>query len=512
MLNFFKDNNGRWRKYYKEIKSYFSLRFLLDSITPSDILDTVKEVTKKKDEEQVFKFILGCSLATGCLVGIPGDIGVGLFVAQAVEFAMAVQIARLVGLDFSEDNMFKLLGAAGITTAAIFIFFEKVLQVIFKFIAQLPIAAPASFVSTSVTTIFLGLFCYLSFLEIKNSGKKSLGIIPVMRISKNAYKFTCEISKSMVNLLFKDTPRLFNQIKENVKYWMKADLDIKKKYKGEMFFAGSMAYSLEGKDSKLQGPLGEMWLEAWRMSFTDKLESDASVEKIRELAESYSTDRMPGVENLVQSKFYEILESTYENMDGDKWSAELFTDPTHPATDVRFYNDATKQTYEVNYKLTDDTNYIEHHLAKYPDTPVITSPEVAEKMNNPLVSGGKYHPEEVKKLSDEKFNELLNSEYAEYDLHLQEGVATAGLIVLSLHLLPFFVRYKKGIIDKNQFVVAVKKFVPKVTEKTLNRIIMLTLMGPIFGWFLLARIILKLSTHESDRTENVKLLAYKPLV
>ena len=144
-FSYLQDKKARWRKYYKEIKSYFSLRFLLDSITPSDILDVVKKVTKKKDEEQVFKFILGCSIVTGCLVGIPGDIGVGLFVAQAVEFAMAVQIARLVGLDFSEDGVVKLLGAAGITTAAILIFFEKVLQVIFKFIAQLPIVAPASF-------------------------------------------------------------------------------------------------------------------------------------------------------------------------------------------------------------------------------------------------------------------------------------------------------------------------------------------------------------------------------
>ena len=41
-------------------------------------------------------------------------------------------------------------------------------------------------------------------------------------------------------------------------------------------------------------------------------------------------------------------------MDGDKWSAKLFEDPSHPATDVRFYNPVTKQTYEANYKLTDD--------------------------------------------------------------------------------------------------------------------------------------------------------------
>ena len=508
-FSYLQDKKAKWRKYYKEIKSYYSLRFLLDCITPSDVFVVIKNLTKKKDEEQIFKFVLGCSLVTGCLVAIPGDIGVGLLVAQAVEFAMAAQIARLVGLDYSEDSVFKLLGAVGITTAAILVFFEKVLHIFFKLIAQTGIAAPISFFATSITTIFLGMFCYLSFSEIKNSGKKKLGVISIIRISNNAFKFTYKISKSMKDLLFKDMPDLFNQIKANVKLWMNADLDFKKKIKGEIFFAGSMAYLLDGKSSNLQGPLSEMWLESWRMSFTNKLAPDASIDDIRILAESYSPNQMPGVENLVQSKFYEILESTYENMDADKWSAKLFTDPNHPATDVRFYNSETQQTYEVNYKLTDDTNYIEHHLAKYPDTPVITSPEVAEKMNNPLVSGGEYHPEEVIKLSDKNFKSLLDSEH---DLYLQEGAAAAGLIVLSLHLFPFFVTYAKGNIDRNQFETAVKKFVPEVTSKTLNRIIMLTLMGPIFGWFLLASFILKVSTHESDRTENIKQLVYKPLV
>ncbi len=503
------DKKAKWRKYYKDIKSYFSPRFLLDAITPSDILDTVKKVTKKKDEEQVFKFVLGCSIVTGCLVAFPGDIGVGLFVAQAVEFAMAAQIARLIGLNLSEDGLFKLLGAVGIAAGGILVLFEKALHILFKLLAQLPIALPLSFISTSVTTIFFGMFCYLSFSEIKNSGKKKLGFISIGRIINNASKFTYKISKSMINLLSKDMPGLFKQIKENVKLWMKADLDFKKKIKGEIFFAGSMAYLLEGKNEKLSGPLSEMWLDAWRMSYTDKLGSEATVDQIKEIAESYSNDQMPYVENLVQSKFYEILESTHENMDGDKWSAKLFTDPNHPGTDVRFYNSETKQTYEVNYKLTDDTNYIEHHLEKYPDKPVITSPEVAEKMNNPLVSGGKYYSEEVIKLSDKNFKSLLNSEH---DLYLQEGAATAGIIVLSLHLFPFFVAYSKGRINKNQFETAVKKFVPEITTKTLNRIIMLTLMGPIFGWFLLASFILKVSTHESDNTKKIKQLIYKPLV
>lgn len=508
MLDFIK-NREKWYKYYDDLKSFFSPRFLNDAIIPSEFFNSLKFVTKKRNEEQVFRFIIACSLTNGILVGIPGDLASGLLIVQALEFLMALHIARMVGLEFSKENTFKLIGAAGISAMAVLYAFKKVLDVIFKFVAQLPIAAPASFVSTTITTLFLGMFFYLSFYEIKQTGNKKLKFFSILRITKNASGFTYKIGKNILNLLFKDLPNLFGKIKENVKLFMQANVDFKKKIKGEIFFAASMAYLLEGKTKNFDGPISKMWLEAWRMSFTNKLSPNSSIEEIRDLAESYNSEQMAGVENLVQSKFYEILESTYENMDGDKWSAKLFKDPSHPATDVRFYNSDTKQTYEVNYKLTDNVNYIENHLDKYPDTPVITSPEVAEKMNNPLVSGGKYETDEVIKLSDEKFDALLESEH---DLYLQEGAAAAGVLILSVHLFPFFVAYSKGNINKEQFKSAVKKFVPEVTSKTLNRIIMLTLMGPIYGWFVLASFIMKTSSHENDNRDKVKYLFYKPLV
>ena len=46
----------------------------------------------------------------------------------------------------------------------------------------------------------------------------------------------------------------------------------------------------------------------------------------------------------------------------------------------------------------------------------------------------------------------------------------------------------------------------------VNRIIMLTLMGPIFGWFLLSSFLLNVSTHENDNQKDIKQLFYKPLV
>ena len=68
-----------------------------------------------------------------------------------------------------------------------------------------------------------------------------------------------------------------------------------------------MAYLLDGKTQSFDGPISQMWLDAWRMSYTNKLSPDASIEDIKNLAQQYQPEQMPGVENLVQSKFYEIL-------------------------------------------------------------------------------------------------------------------------------------------------------------------------------------------------------------
>ena len=243
----FLKNKEKWLKYYDDLKSFFSNRFLTDAIIPYDLINVASSIINKKSEEQIFRFIIGCSIVIGILVAIPGDIGVGLYVAQALEFTMAVNIARLVGLDFKKENVFKLLGVVGLSSLAVLYAFEKVLQVIFKLVSHLPAITPASFVSVVITNLFLGIFCYLAFTEIKNSGEKKLKISSVGKIATNASTFTYKIGKSLMTLLLEDMPGLFNQIKENVYSFIQLNIDYKKKVKGEVFFAASMAYLLDGR-------------------------------------------------------------------------------------------------------------------------------------------------------------------------------------------------------------------------------------------------------------------------
>ena len=89
---------------YNHFKSVISQIVTSQTIIPYDLINVASSIINKKSEEQIFRFIIGCSIVIGILVAIPGDIGVGLYVAQALEFTMAVNIARLVGLDFKKEN------------------------------------------------------------------------------------------------------------------------------------------------------------------------------------------------------------------------------------------------------------------------------------------------------------------------------------------------------------------------------------------------------------------------
>ena len=281
-------------------------------------------------------------------------------------------------------------------------------------------------------------------------------------------------------------------------------IHIKPKIKGEMFLAGSYAYLLSGNYDGLKGPFAQLWLEAWRLSHPTQLNDNATVEEIKELADSYDAEVFPKVVQNVNSKFYEVLETTHENADGDEWSAELIVDQNHPASDAVFYNQETGQYIEINYKFTLNENYIESHIQRYPDVPVVAPPEVAEKINSPLVMSGHYEHGVVVEISEANFDDLLNKSHS---LYLEAATVASGGVSLLMHIFPFLMAYYKGTISKELLFKALKTFYPKIAGKTLNRIGMLTLLGPVYGMFLIASFVFKSSLYgyediDKDKSKN----------
>lgn len=481
-----------WHRFLNKLQVVVEPRFLHELIIPQDIISIADKINLTEGQEtKVFRFIIAASVFNGILVGLPGTLGWGVVAAYAVEVLMALQIARMVGLIesaaiFQIPKILKLIAATGIATFTIAILFKAVLHLVFNIMSNIAPVGWAAGTAAIFTTLFYGLFIYLAFLEIKNFGReKKLSLRSMMRISGHAFKYTREIGKSITKLIFKDAPRLFNDVRKNVTDAWNGVINVQGRIKGEIFLAGCLAYLLQGNYKGLEGPFAQLWIESWRLAFPNKLTPDAGLEEIKALAESYDGDAFVKIQQNVNSKFYEVLEATHENIDGDDWSADLLEGQNHPVSDAIFYNSETGRAYEINYKFTENKYYIESHIQNHPDVPVVAPPEIAEKMNNPLVISGKYEHGEVLDISENNFDELLENSY---DLYLEAGAAAAGMTALAISMLPFLSAYKRGKITREQISKALSKFVPKIAGRTLNRILMLTLLGPVYGMFLVAGI------------------------
>jgi hypothetical protein len=484
-----------WYRFLNKLQAVVEPRFLHELIIPQDIISLADKIKLTDGQEtQVFRFIISASVFNGILIGLPGTLGWGVVAAYAVEVLMALQIARMVGLIESSDilnvqKILKLIAATGIATLTIATLFKMVLQLAFNIMANVAPVGWATGTAAIFTTLFYGLFIYLAFLEIKNYGSEErLSLRSIMRISGHAFKYTKEIGKSLTKLIFKDAPRLFNDVRKNVMDAWNGVVNVQGRIKGEIFLAGCLAYLLQGNYKGLEGPFAQLWIDSWLLAFPNKLAPDAGLEEIKALAESYDGDAFEKIKQNVDSKFYEVLETKYENADGDVWSAELLEGQNHPVSDAIFYNSETGRAYEINYKFTENKYYIESHIQEHPDVPVVAPPEVAEKMNSPLVISGKYEHGVVLDISESNFEELLENSY---DLYLEAGAAAAGITALAISMLPFLSAYKRGKITRKQISKALSKFVPKIAGRTLNRILMLTLLGPVYGMFLVASIAFK---------------------
>ena len=56
------------------------------------------------EDKEIYAIITQVSVANAVLVGLPGKLGIGVFVCIALEFYMALAIARRIGFKISEDD------------------------------------------------------------------------------------------------------------------------------------------------------------------------------------------------------------------------------------------------------------------------------------------------------------------------------------------------------------------------------------------------------------------------
>ena len=286
------------------------------------------------------------------------------------------------------------------------------------------------------------------------------------------------------------------------------------KIRGDVFVSASIGFLLVGKHEAFDGPVGQIFIQSIRDRWP-KLEN-ASIEEISSfMSSAYEEDQLEGVVNLIKGKLFENLSVAHENADGDEWTASLHENQSYPGSDMILTNMENGDTIELSLKATENLNYIESALLKYPEYPILTTSEIPEKYPDlEMVIASDFSNSDLQEITKDNFDELVNN-LSPYSFKLSGPTAvTAGVSVAAIVAIwPFLAAYKRNIISKEKLIQACEKVFPKAGKELFYRVSLMVVFGPIYGWYVIAKTAMKLTPEPKDSppkdTSAVKYLVWK---
>ncbi len=108
-----------------------------------------------------------------------------------------------------------------------------------------------------------------------------------------------------------------------------------------------------------------------------------SISETAERLSDYSDDQIAGLVNNVKGILHEMEFQRLENDDGDSVVAALFPDTNHRTVDIQLLDEASGDAWEVQLKATDDLSAITCWMESNPDTEILVTEEIAERMEIP---------------------------------------------------------------------------------------------------------------------------------
>ena len=474
------------RTWFDENKN--KIQTLFQNINLRDyVLEPFKPVFSSKTQAvdaDVYAVITQVAIINAVLAGLPGKMGVGVAVSIAFEGWMAYKIAEHVGIRLkSPSEIWQYFGLIAATLATIFWGFKVALGVAFSMFSFVSGFANPLIIAEIFVTDLLGIAFLFGFSNLKQ--KKDFGSFSAMKLSKVTFELFSHQYNMLKHLL---TPANIKLVGSRLLAYIKGDFPIDQKLlNGEVFSTIAMAHLISGEYEKLDGPLGESFIKAIRLRWSSQFNDDTSVEEIAERFQDYSPEQLDGVINTIKGKMFEIMVMNEENFDGDQWSAIMHTDETFPGSDIIFINEVNGEKLEVSLKAASIENdaIIEKALSKYPDTPIMTTEEIAELYkNDPRVFGSNISNEELENITKENFQKLVDKIEPVNQYEVVIGGITMGTTAA---LWPFTMAYLRGRIDREDLDMVFEKVLGEAGIKLVSRLTYAFVFGPLFAWWLLAR-------------------------
>ena len=489
-------NPKAWKNVYEDSKEYYPhLKTLI--IDDIEIDKISKFVARTRKEEQVYQIITVVSIIVGAIAFVPGQMGpAGIYVCRTLEAYMAFEIAKTVGLNPNKSNIVKLILATGIVSLSVIWVMKSFID--FFMSLTLGLFVPAVILATN----FLGVFFWLAFEEIKKFDKISkLSFLKSLKIAYKAISLSYNLGKAQIKIIGNITQK-FKKLSKNILSIVNFKKNHEQLIKGDLFFALALARLLENKCESFNGFNGQMILMAWRKAYPKSLGENASCEEIAKFVQSYSPEQLEGLQKPVKGKLFEVYENYHENNDGDNYKSELYDSPNHPRVDLKITDTNSGKSMGIQLKASENKNYIESTLKKYPDTEIIVPKGIAEKINHPLVLDSSISLKDINDINDKGFEKLLDINHGEY---LAKGGIQASVAILFINLMPFiYARFNKQI-SNDQLKEAIKKFIPELTAKTIHRVTLLSMIGPLYAFFLISKAIGKTFVNDIEFEEDENL-------
>ena len=490
-----KDKISNYTTYYDDAKKWFEensdkLKDLFENRTLRDFIfepfSGVFNIPENTINRDIYAIITQVAIINAVLAGLPGQMGVGVYVSMALEAWMAYAIAKHVGIDIKKPaDIFKYFGMISAVGFTILILFKTLLSFAFSIVSVvLPFINPL-IIAELVVTNFIGVLFWVGFEQLEKSGSFSVPLRMAKTIVTRVKQIFTFQFKTLRDTLTVENIKQFGQ---RLKQWLNGDfVNETKVLNGELFANVAMAYLIAGSYEKLEGPLGETFIEAIRLRWSAQFDDTTSVEEIAERFRAYDAEALDGAISTIKGKMFEIMVTNAENSDNDVWQAHMHEDESYPGSDILFTNSETGEQLEVSLKATgsENTSIIEHALDKYPDLPIMTTDEAAELYEeNPMVFGSGIEHEKLKEITEDKMDELLDSIKTVDATHVVIGGVTVGLVAA---IWPFTMAYFRKKISYERYEQAMVKIVGDSGVMLASRLSYAILLGPIFAWYLLAR-------------------------
>lgn len=168
----------RWERYANDHggrewfeKNYSRLKMLFENETVSSyVFEPIAEAWKESNPEtddKVRAVITQVAVTNAVLAGLPGKLGVGVFISMALEAFMALSIARRVGLEIKDKaDIFKYFGLLAGVVGTILWLFKQLLSFAYSAFSIIPGIPPIVLAELFVTNL-VGVLFWVGFGEAK---------------------------------------------------------------------------------------------------------------------------------------------------------------------------------------------------------------------------------------------------------------------------------------------------------------------------------------------------------